>query len=125
MAGGRGRSDHGSWHRASVPGLAGVEPGAAERLRVERWADVMGFCGQPRRKSRPDNDEVAGYLVAEELVQDDLNAKALSKELFRLLEVETNKKKRKELLSVKNKLGHGGASIRAAKAILKEIATES
>jgi len=61
---------------------------------------------------------IAGKRVAKEFIQDELNAASLSKELLRLLEPDTNAAMRKELSAAAEKLGHGGASKRAAQAIL-------
>ena len=62
---------------------------------------------------------IAGERIAKELIQDDFTAKTLSDELFRLLEPVENKRMRERLKKAADKLGHGGASKRAAEAILK------
>jgi lipid-A-disaccharide synthase len=62
---------------------------------------------------------IAQERLAKELIQDDFTKETLSEELFRLLEKHTNKKMRERLREVSDKLGHGGASKRAAEAILK------
>jgi lipid-A-disaccharide synthase len=62
---------------------------------------------------------IAGERVAKELIQDDFTAETLSEELFRLLEPGENARVREQLESAADKLGHGGASKRAAEAILK------
>lgn len=60
---------------------------------------------------------IAGERIARELIQDDLTPEALAAELFRLLEPGTNGPVREKLRSATDKLGHGGASKRAAEAI--------
>ncbi|MDI1240708.1 MAG: lipid-A-disaccharide synthase [bacterium] len=62
---------------------------------------------------------IAGKRVAAELIQDDFTAETLSAELFRLLEPSVNASIRAELAGAVDKLGHGGASKRAADAILE------
>jgi lipid-A-disaccharide synthase len=64
---------------------------------------------------------ITGERVAKELIQDDLSAKSLADELFRLLEPKTNAEMRAVLRATSDKLGHGGASRRAAEAILDVI----
>jgi lipid-A-disaccharide synthase len=64
---------------------------------------------------------VAGREIAKELMQDDLTAKNLAQELLKLLEPETNKAARQNLLEVAHKLGGPGASNRAAELILRTI----
>ena len=64
---------------------------------------------------------IAGERVAAELIQDDFTPARLAQELFRLLEPETNEKVREKLRAAADKLGTGGASKRAAEAILKLI----
>ncbi|MGD9630712.1 MAG: lipid-A-disaccharide synthase [Pyrinomonadaceae bacterium] len=64
---------------------------------------------------------IAEKRVAKELIQDDLTPAILSKELFRLLDPSVNGSTRNELASAVDKLGHGGASKRAAEAILRLI----
>jgi len=64
---------------------------------------------------------IAGERLAKELIQDDFTPENLAVELFRLLEPETNKKMREKLREVTNTLGKGGASKRAAQAILKML----
>jgi lipid-A-disaccharide synthase len=65
---------------------------------------------------------IARERLATELIQDDFTKEALSAELFRLLEPETNRKMRERLRETADTLGRGGASRRAAEAILKVIA---
>lgn len=61
---------------------------------------------------------IAGERIAKELIQYDLTPKILSAELFRLLEPDENARVRGELAVAKAKLGDGGTSERAAKAII-------
>lgn len=62
---------------------------------------------------------IAGRRIAAELIQDDFTPQTLSSELFRLLEPSVNASVRADLAAAIDKLGHGGASKRAAKAIIK------
>ncbi len=63
---------------------------------------------------------IAGKRLAAELIQDDFMPAALAAELFRLLEPLENKRMRERLREeVAESLGSGGASKRAAEAILK------
>ena len=64
---------------------------------------------------------IAGERVAKELIQNAFSADTLASELLRLLEPEENRSMRERLKAAADKLGHGGASKRAAAAILKEI----
>lgn len=57
---------------------------------------------------------IAGERVANELIQDDFTEQSLADELSRLLEPQTNKTTRERLATAADKLGHGGASKRAA-----------
>jgi lipid-A-disaccharide synthase len=66
---------------------------------------------------------VAGERVAKELIQRDFTGATLANELLRLLETDTNSATRKCLREVTDKLGHGGASRRAAKAIQDALAS--
>lgn len=68
---------------------------------------------------------IAGQRVANELIQDDFTPETLSAEIKRLLRAETNARVRKKLREAAEKLGHGGASKRAAKAILELIRVTS
>jgi lipid-A-disaccharide synthase len=61
---------------------------------------------------------IARERLATELIQDDFTAETLSAELFRLLEPETNKKMRAKLHETIETLGKGGASKRAAAAVM-------
>lgn len=60
---------------------------------------------------------IAGKRVAKELIQEDFTAEALSAELLRLLTPKVNSSARRELQGAADRLGHGGASKRAADAI--------
>jgi len=62
---------------------------------------------------------IAGERLATELIQSDLTAEKLSGELARLLDPKTNASMRTRLAETAAKLGQGGASKRAADAILK------
>lgn len=62
---------------------------------------------------------IAGKRIAREMIQDELTPRELAKELGRLLEPEANKTMREELAEAVEKLGHGGASKRAAEAIIR------
>lgn len=64
---------------------------------------------------------IAGKRVSNELIQDDFTPETLSAELFRLLEPEENAKVREQLRIAADKLGHGGASKRAAEAVLRML----
>lgn len=61
---------------------------------------------------------IAGERVAKELIQHEFTCELLAAELLRLLEPSTNSKVRDQLKAATSKLGHGGASKRAASAIL-------
>ncbi|MBK8811832.1 MAG: lipid-A-disaccharide synthase [Acidobacteria bacterium] len=61
---------------------------------------------------------IADERIATELLQDDLTTDSLGTELFRLLDPEVNASFRRRLAEATEKLGHGGASARAASAIL-------
>jgi lipid-A-disaccharide synthase len=64
---------------------------------------------------------IAEERLAKELIQGDFTKETLSMELFRLLQPEDNKLMRTKLREVSDKLGHGGASKRAAEAVLREL----
>ncbi len=64
---------------------------------------------------------IAGERIATELIQDDLTSNILAGELVRLLEPETNAMVRRQLKNAVKKLGDGGASKRAAEAVLRLI----
>jgi len=62
---------------------------------------------------------IAEERVASELIQDEFSPQTLASELFRLLEPSENRAVREKLKIATDKLGHGGASKRAAEVILK------
>jgi lipid-A-disaccharide synthase len=64
---------------------------------------------------------IAEERLVAELIQDDFMPQTLADELFRLLTPEINQQMRGRLAQVTEKLGHGGASVRAAKAILNVL----
>lgn len=64
---------------------------------------------------------IAGERVAAELIQGDFTAESLSGEMARILGPEENARIRERLADAVEKLGHGGASHRAAEAVLKQI----
>jgi lipid A disaccharide synthetase len=64
---------------------------------------------------------IAGDRVATELIQDAFSPERLAAELVELLEPVKNAEMRKQLLAATDKLGHGGASKRAADAILTTL----
>ena len=64
---------------------------------------------------------IAGRRLATELIQANLNAEALARELLALLDPTRNRSMREELHAVADKLGEPGASRRAAQAILQFI----
>lgn len=64
---------------------------------------------------------VAGERVAPELMQDDLTGASLARELLSLLEPERNALTRERLRRATARLGEGGASARAADAVLRAL----
>ena len=64
---------------------------------------------------------IAGKRAVKELIQDEFTPETLSDELFRLLDPGVNASVREELRIAAEKLGHGGASKRAADKILNLI----
>ncbi len=62
---------------------------------------------------------IAGERVAKELIQKDFTAETLADEIIRLLEPAENASMRERLKQAADKLGHGGASKRAAEAIIR------
>ncbi len=64
---------------------------------------------------------IAGERLAEELIQSDFTPRTLADEINRLLQPEVNAEMRVRLKEAADKLGHGGASKRAAEAILKIV----
>ncbi len=67
---------------------------------------------------------IAERRLIKEFIQHEFTPEILSAELFDLLKPENNKKMRAELAEVSDKLGHGGASKRAAQAILRELRSD-
>jgi lipid-A-disaccharide synthase len=65
---------------------------------------------------------VAGKRVAAELMQNDLSGGTLALELLSLLEPKQNQTMRAELSRISGRLGEPGASRKAARAILEELA---
>lgn len=61
---------------------------------------------------------IAGERISRELIQDEFTPAALADELSRLLDPENNQNARRQLAKATDMLGHGGASKRAAEAIL-------
>jgi len=64
---------------------------------------------------------IAGERIARELIQNDFTATTVSSELLRLIKTDVNRAVRERLRKASDKLGQGGASVRAAEAILKLI----
>jgi lipid-A-disaccharide synthase len=64
---------------------------------------------------------VAGYRLAPELMQDDFTGDTLARELLALLDGEKNREARRRLREATARLGEGGASARAAEAVLKAL----
>jgi lipid-A-disaccharide synthase len=64
---------------------------------------------------------IAGERLAKEFIQGDFTPPNLAEELFHLLEPSENLRMRQRLAEVTDTLGHGGASKRAAEAILRMI----
>lgn len=64
---------------------------------------------------------IAGERVAREFIQDEFTPRDLADELFRLLKPDENKAMRARLKEVTDRLGHGGASRRAAELILERL----
>ena len=64
---------------------------------------------------------IGGERVAKELIQDDFTPQSLAAEMERLLHSDENNIMRQRLRETSDKLGHGGASRRAAELILKLV----
>ncbi len=64
---------------------------------------------------------IAGKRVAKELIQHEFTAGTLATELMRLMEPKTNTEMREQLRLASDRLGDGGASKRAAEAVLRLI----
>lgn len=62
---------------------------------------------------------IAERRLAKELIQHEFTGETLAAELLRLVDPKVNSEMRRELKTTADKLGHGGASKRAAEAILK------
>ena len=62
---------------------------------------------------------IAGERVAKEMIQGEFSSRSLTNELLRLLDPTVNNRVREKLRETSDKLGHGGASKRAAQAILR------
>ena len=62
---------------------------------------------------------IAGERVVREMIQHEFTSEALADELLRLLKPDVNAQVREKLAITTDKLGHGGASKRAAEAILR------
>jgi lipid-A-disaccharide synthase len=65
---------------------------------------------------------IAEQRVCMELIQDEFTSDTLRMELERLLEPDVNRNMRNALKTATDKLGHGGASKRAAEAVLRLLA---
>ncbi|HYN86432.1 MAG TPA: lipid-A-disaccharide synthase [Pyrinomonadaceae bacterium] len=68
---------------------------------------------------------VAGRRVATELLQDDFTGETLARELLKLLDPTENARVRGELREAVARLGDGGASARAADAVLRVVGREA
>jgi lipid-A-disaccharide synthase len=64
---------------------------------------------------------VAGERVAPELMQNDFTGESLARELLALLDAERNARTRERLREATARLGEGGASARAADAVLRAL----
>jgi lipid-A-disaccharide synthase len=64
---------------------------------------------------------IAGKRIAPELMQDDFTGASLARELLTLLDAERNASVRARLREATARLGAGGASLRAADAVLKAV----
>ncbi len=64
---------------------------------------------------------IAGERLAKELIQNEFTGETLSDEIIRLMRPDVNTEMRVRLKETADKLGQGGASDRAAKAILKLV----
>jgi lipid-A-disaccharide synthase len=68
---------------------------------------------------------IAEKRIVKEMIQEDFTKEDLANELFRLLDEKENKKMREKLSEITEKLGDGGSSKRAAKAVLNELKKDS
>ena len=64
---------------------------------------------------------IAGERLATELIQNDLTGERLAEELLALLDPERNREFRARLIETTRRLGEGGASTRAADAIVRAV----
>lgn len=64
---------------------------------------------------------IAEERLAKELIQNDCNGELIAEEVLRLLEPDVNKRFRQRLAEITETLGNGGASERAAEAILNVL----
>lgn len=64
---------------------------------------------------------IAEERVAKELIQDDFSPRTMADEIIRLLDTKVNKAMREKLKQTTDKLGKGGASKRAAEAVMRLI----
>jgi lipid-A-disaccharide synthase len=64
---------------------------------------------------------IAGERLATELIQNDLTGERLAEELLELLDEERNREFRTRLSEATARLGTGGASLRAAEAVLRAV----
>jgi lipid-A-disaccharide synthase len=64
---------------------------------------------------------IAGERIATELIQNDLTGESLAEELSSLLDRERNQRVRAQLKAATDKLGTGGASMRAAQAVIRAV----
>lgn len=64
---------------------------------------------------------VAGEKIAPELIQNEFTPRRLADELARLLDPSTNESVRRRLKEATARLGDGGASVRAAEAVLRAV----
>ncbi len=67
---------------------------------------------------------IAGERIVKEMIQDDFTPRRLADELVRILQPAINTGMRDRLREATEKLGHGGASKRAAEAILRLVEVE-
>jgi lipid-A-disaccharide synthase len=68
---------------------------------------------------------IAQKPLVKELIQHDLTPEKISAEILRLLEPDINRRMRRELGEMTEKLGVGGASQRAAQAVSEFLAKQT
>jgi lipid-A-disaccharide synthase len=68
---------------------------------------------------------VAGERIAKEFIQDAFEPRVVAEELERLLDPGINRDVREKLLAAAARLGPGGASARAAEAVLRRLGIET